>query len=89
MSSPSPEGIAWDAAKLIILALRKLGTGASATQVRDYLQTVHGYVGICGIYDFRDGSNRGIGPNDAMLARWNPAIDTWVAASQMGFAPLR
>ncbi len=82
-------GISWDAAKLIIMALRKLGTNATATQVRDYLQTVHDYFGISGVYDFRDGSNRGLGAKDGLLARWNPTADTWVAASRLGFAPVR
>jgi branched-chain amino acid transport system substrate-binding protein len=82
-------GDPWDGAKLIILALRKLGTGASADQVRAYLQTVHDYVGIAGIYDFRDGSNRGLGVKDAQLARWDATLGTWVAVTKLGFAPLR
>jgi branched-chain amino acid transport system substrate-binding protein len=82
-------GIAWDAAKLLILALRKLGTGATAMQVRDYLETIHGYAGISGVYDFRDGSNRGLGINDVLLARWDAGLGTWVAASQLGFGALK
>jgi branched-chain amino acid transport system substrate-binding protein len=82
-------GIAWDAAKLMILALRKFGPSATAAQVRDYLQTVHGYVGISGVYDFRDGSDRGLSVNDVLLARWDPAAGTWVAASQLGFGALK
>jgi branched-chain amino acid transport system substrate-binding protein len=82
-------GIAWDPANLIILALRKLGPSATATQVRDYLQTVRGYVGISGVYDFRDGSNRGLGTKDTLVVRWDEAKTSWVTVSQLGGAALR
>lgn len=47
---------AWDPAMLLVDALRHVGTDASATQIRDYLEQLHGFVGINGVYDFRDGT---------------------------------
>jgi branched-chain amino acid transport system substrate-binding protein len=53
--------IAWDPTMLLIHALRVLGPSATAQQLRDYVVNLHGWAGINGIYDFRDGLQRGVG----------------------------
>jgi branched-chain amino acid transport system substrate-binding protein len=62
---------AWDAAMLLVNALRKLGTDVSTERLHQYLSTLHGYVGINGIYDFRDGLQRGVGVNALVVDRWD------------------
>jgi len=81
-------GTGWDAAVLVIEAFRKLGTGATAAQIHDYLEGLHGFPGITGIYDFRDGSNRGLSEKDVMVMRWDADRTTWTTVSKYGGLPL-
>lgn len=75
---------AWDPAMLVVDALRALGPTATADQVRDWMENLHGWVGINGLYDFRDGSQRGIGQNALMLYRWDPAKSDFIVMSRPG-----
>ena len=47
----------------MIDAYRRLGTDATAEQVRNYLLGLRGWAGIDGVYDFtdREHANRGLG----------------------------
>jgi len=36
------------------------------------------------VYDFRDGSQRGIGQNAYVIDRWGPDLGDFVAASRTG-----
>jgi branched-chain amino acid transport system substrate-binding protein len=76
--------IAWDPAMIVVDALRKYGPSASADQIRSYIADLHDYVGVSGHYDFRDGSQRGVGVNDLVIMRWDDAKQTWVALSDLG-----
>jgi hypothetical protein len=38
--------------------------------VRDYIEHLHGWVGVNGVYDFADGSQRGIGENACVILRY-------------------
>ncbi len=82
------QGYGYDPATIIVDALRKLGTGASASQLRDYLQHLHGYIGAEGLYDFRDGDNRGLGPHNAVIVRYDQARAQFDAVSKPGGDPL-
>jgi branched-chain amino acid transport system substrate-binding protein len=75
---------AWEPAMMLIDAVRKLGTDATATQVRDYLVSLHGWVGINGVYDFRDGSQRGIGQLAIMIDRWDTAKSDFTPVGKPG-----
>jgi len=77
-------GLPWDPAGIIIDALRHVGTSATPQRVRDYIETLHDYAGITGIYDFRDGSQRGLTVQDVVMVRWNPETSGWSAASKFG-----
>ncbi len=81
-------GMVWDPAMIVIDALRKIGPAATPEQLRNYLETVHGYQGITGTYDFRDGSQRGLGPENLLIMRWDPDKSDFVSVSKMGGAPL-
>jgi branched-chain amino acid transport system substrate-binding protein len=74
--------IGWDPAMILVSALRALGTSASAEQVRNYIVNLHGWVGINGVYDFRDGAQRGIGQQSQVMDRWDKTRSVFVAVSR-------
>lgn len=79
---------AWDPGLLTVAALKKLGFGVTAQQMHDYIENLHGWAGAYGVYDFRDGSQRGLSARDEIVVRWDPAKDYWVAVSKLGGLPL-
>ena len=81
-------GMAWDPAMIVIDALRKIGPGATADQLHAYLEGLHGYTGITGTYDFRDGSQRGIGVDATLIMRWDPDKNDFVSVSKAGGDPM-
>jgi branched-chain amino acid transport system substrate-binding protein len=76
--------IAWDPAMIVVDALRRYGTAASADQIRSYIASLHDYTGVSGHYDFRDGSQRGIGVDSLVIMRWDDGKQTWTALSEPG-----
>jgi hypothetical protein len=76
--------VGWDPAMLIVDVLRKLGPRASSEQIRSYLNGLHGWSGINGVYDFRDGGQRGIGQNAVIIARYDAARNSFVGVSKRG-----
>lgn len=68
-----PNSLVWDASWIIVDALRALGPDASAPAIRDYIEKIHDWPGTQGMYDFRDGSQRGLGPSALVIDRWDPA----------------
>jgi branched-chain amino acid transport system substrate-binding protein len=81
-------GMAWDPAMIVIDALRKVGPDATAAQLREYIESLHGYTGITGTYDFRDGSQRGLGVDSALIMRWDPDKLDFVSVSKGGGTPM-
>jgi branched-chain amino acid transport system substrate-binding protein len=79
---------AWDTAMLAVAALRSLGRGATAEQVRAYLAGVKDWPGINGIYDFTRIPQRGLDENDAVVTRWQPDKKAWTIVSKPGGAKL-
>ncbi len=80
--------LAWDATLVVIDALRHVGKNATPKQLLDYLEQLHGFAGTDGIFDYRDGSQRGVGLTGLVIARWNPAKKTWGTVSAPGGKPL-
>jgi branched-chain amino acid transport system substrate-binding protein len=80
--------LAWDPANLVIAALRKLGTKASAKEIKDFIDSQASFPGINGIYDFKSSPQRGLTVNNALVSRWDPAADTWTVMSQPTGTPL-
>ena len=83
------QNIAWDATMVVIEALRRVGVNATAKQLRDDMEALHGYAGINGIIDYRDGSQRGLTGNSAVIVQWSPAKKDWVPVSAPGGTPLK
>jgi branched-chain amino acid transport system substrate-binding protein len=79
----------WDPALIVVDALRHVGLNATPDAVRAYIEALHGWVGINGVYDFRDGSQRGLTANAAIVIRWNAANATFTGVSKPGGAPLK
>lgn len=75
---------AWDPAMLVVSALRKLGTGATAAQLRDYIDGLRSWTGVNGPYDFRAMPQRGLTVNSLLIVRWDPARNAAVAVSKFG-----
>jgi branched-chain amino acid transport system substrate-binding protein len=76
--------LGWDPALIMVDAVKHLGPTATAQQFREYLSTLHGFVGINGIYDFRDGSGHGIGQNAVLICSWDPATGGFKQLSKRG-----
>jgi branched-chain amino acid transport system substrate-binding protein len=77
-----PHNLAWDPGMLIVAALRKIGPSATAAQIHEYIENTHGVVGIDGVYDFADGSQRGVGLNAARLYKWDAAKKDFVQVAR-------
>jgi branched-chain amino acid transport system substrate-binding protein len=79
-----PHTLAWDPAQIVLLAYAKLGPNATSQQFRDFINTLHGFAGINGIYDFRDGTQHGIGQNALIMVRYDAGTDDFVPVSKRG-----
>jgi branched-chain amino acid transport system substrate-binding protein len=77
-----PNTLSWDPAMIILEGYRHMGDNATAAQFREYINTLHGFAGINGIYDFRDGSQHGVGENGLIMVRFNPANDAFIPVSK-------
>jgi branched-chain amino acid transport system substrate-binding protein len=76
--------LVWDPALLIVAALRKLGVGATAQQIHEYISGLSSYVGISGTYDFASkaqADNRGLTINSVYVTEWSKSKQDWVQAS--------
>lgn len=79
--------VVWDPTMVAMEAVRRLGVHATALQIRDYIENLHGWLGINGAYDFGDAEHRGIGTESVVIFRWDPAHEDFVAASRPGGTP--
>jgi branched-chain amino acid transport system substrate-binding protein len=79
--------IAWDPAMIIVDAYRSIGPDATAEQLQNYIQHLHSWTGINGIYDFRDGKQRGITLGVGVVVRWDAAKNDFVTVSKPGGYP--
>lgn len=79
---------AWDASLIVVDALRKLGTNATAAQLHAYIASLRGWNGINGRYDFVAFPQRGANADWIMVDRWDTARDAWVGVSRPGGRPL-
>jgi branched-chain amino acid transport system substrate-binding protein len=78
------DALTWDPALLIVSALRKLGTGATAQQIHQYISSQSQYVGISGTYDFASKSqvdNRGLTIQSVYVTEWDKSTMDWEQAS--------
>ena len=83
------EGTSWDAGLIVVEALRALGPGATAAQVRDYIADLTDFAGVDGLYDFKANPERGLGPDSSIVVRYDATRKAWVWLSKSGGAPLK
>jgi hypothetical protein len=75
---------AWDPVMITMDALRHAGPAATPQQIHTYIETLHSFAGVNGIYDFRDGSQRGISTSAVVVDKWDTAKQTFVVVSRPG-----
>lgn len=76
---PNPmQAYAWDPIKITVAALRQLPPNASATQLRDRLESLHDLAGLFGTYDFRSDDQHGLDGSDSRFIMWDGADGRWV-----------
>lgn len=78
----------WDAGLIVTSGLRKLGTGATAAQLRQYIDDLTDFPGVDGIYDFKKYPQRGLGQEAATVTTYDAKTNSWAWLSQPGGAPL-
>jgi len=83
-----PSELAWEPAMILVAALRKLGTDATAQQIHDFITHLNGYAGVDGIYDFPKVPQRGLSIDNAVVTMWSADADTWQVVSRAGGTPL-
>ncbi|MDF2118674.1 ABC transporter substrate-binding protein [Roseiarcaceae bacterium H3SJ34-1] len=80
--------LAWDPAKIVLSALRRLGPNATGEEVRSYVANLSGFAGVNGLYDFRATSQRGLNNMNAVMSRWDGTVHNWIAVSKPTGLPL-
>lgn len=62
--------LSWDPIMIVVAALRHLGVNATATQLRDYIQTMQGFQGAAGTYNFSPTDHRGFSQSSVLMTQW-------------------
>jgi branched-chain amino acid transport system substrate-binding protein len=78
----------WDAALIVVEGLRKLGPEASADALRQYIAALTDFPGVDGIYDFKENPERGLGPANSIVTRYDAKEKAFVWLSKPGGEPL-
>ncbi len=78
----------WDGGLIVASGLRKLGSGATAAQLRQYINGLTDFPGVDGIYDFKKYPQRGLGQESATVTAYDAKTVSWTWLSQPGGAPL-
>ena len=80
------DALAYDPALILVSALKKLGTNATAAQIQHYISSLTSFEGIDGTYNFTASQpdNRGLTIKDVYIARWDTGQKTSVPASRPG-----
>ena len=77
----------WDPFDLILGALRKYGTDATAEQIRSYIANYVG-IGLLGQYNFPARPQRGLDPSAMLTVKWDKARQDFTRSASSA-APLR
>ncbi|MGA2395145.1 MAG: ABC transporter substrate-binding protein [Candidatus Lustribacter sp.] len=82
-------GFAWDPALIVVSALRKLGSGATAEQLHDYIDNLRNFPAASGTYDFTRGDQHGLTDAAVIFLTYNPADNSFVPATTGGGVPIK
>ena len=89
LKADNMEATSWDAALIVVAALRALGPEATAEQIRNYIANLSDFAGVDGLYDFKANPERGLGQNSSIVVRYDANAKAWVWLTQPGGAPLK
>jgi branched-chain amino acid transport system substrate-binding protein len=89
LKADNMEATSWDAGLIVVAALRAAGPSPSAEQVRHYIANLTDFAGVDGIYDFKANPERGLGPDSAIVVRYDAKAKVWEWLTQPGGAPLK
>jgi branched-chain amino acid transport system substrate-binding protein len=78
----------WDPLWIMVSGLRKLGTSATAIQLREYILQLRSFGGVNGTYDFRTDDQHGLTDQSMAVVQWDPKTDNVVPASKPGGIPI-
>jgi branched-chain amino acid transport system substrate-binding protein len=70
--------IPWDPMNIVLEAIRRAGPGADAQKLWSTLESIKGYTGIEGTYDFTTHDQRGLGESATALFRYDAAKNEFV-----------
>lgn len=79
----------WDAGLIVVEGLRKLGTQATAAQLKDFIAGLTDFAGVDGIYDFKQYPERGLGPDASTVTTYDAKSKSWAWLSKPGGDPLK
>lgn len=84
LDADGPASISWDFGQFITDAYKKFGDKMTATNLRDFVATMKGAPGICGVYDYVATPGRGLTAKDTVVLRWNGTRKTFDPISTAG-----
>jgi branched-chain amino acid transport system substrate-binding protein len=79
----------WDPMLIVLSGYKKFGDGMTAAQLHTYILGLHSYAGVNGIYDFRDGGQRGIDSHAIVIDRWDAKKTGFTVVSHPGGAMIK
>jgi branched-chain amino acid transport system substrate-binding protein len=89
-AEPTPnDDFYWDPAKIVVDAYRHLGTGTTAAKIHDYIENLHGFAALGGLYDFRNGDQHGLGDEATVILQWDADKSTFFPVSAPGGVALK
>jgi branched-chain amino acid transport system substrate-binding protein len=88
LKADNMEATSWDAALIVVAALRKLGPNATPEQIRDFIANLTDFPGIDGVYNFKVSPERGLGSDSAIAVTYDPVAKAWVWLTKPGGIPL-
>jgi branched-chain amino acid transport system substrate-binding protein len=75
--------LSWDPAMVVIGMLKAVGLDATPSGYKQYLENLHGFYGASGLYDFRDGSQRGLDGRSDIVLRYDKNKAQFVAVRRI------
>ncbi|MBI2955567.1 MAG: ABC transporter substrate-binding protein [Chloroflexi bacterium] len=84
-----PTSPTFDAAGVIVAALKKTGTDVTPAKLKEAIESVKGLEGVLGTYNMSAADHRGINGDNYYAVRWDTGKGTWVPVSGPGGLPAR
>jgi branched-chain amino acid transport system substrate-binding protein len=75
--------LSWDPGVVVIGMLKAVGFDATPDVYKQYLENLHGFYGASGLYDFRDGSQRGLDGRSDIVLRYDKSKAQFVAVGRI------